>query len=76
MKPDVRKKLFEKETTYLLLIYSSNWQLLGELELVYPQDTRFENMFTTSQGVFINKPEQKSEDEYEFYKINLSRFVE
>lgn len=26
--------------------------------------------------LFINKPEQKSEDAYEFYKIDLSGFVD
>lgn len=68
------KKLYSKEVTYLFLVYDPNWKLLAELEMVYPVGTSFENIFSTSEGLFINKPEQKSEDEYEFYKIDLSRF--
>ncbi|WP_338229493.1 hypothetical protein [Algoriphagus taiwanensis] len=71
---DVRKRLYLDEVTYLLLVYDLDWNLKAELEIIYPSGTRFENLFSTSQGLFINKPEQKSEDEYEFYKIDLSRF--
>jgi hypothetical protein len=70
---DIRKRLFLNEVTYLLLVYDLDWNLKAELEMTYPAGSRFENLFTTSQGLFINKPEQKSEDEYEFYKIDLSR---
>lgn len=73
---DPRKRMYLDENTYLLLIYDSEWNLLGELKAVYPQGTRFENLFSTSEGLFINKPDQESEDEYGFYKIDLSRFVE
>ena len=71
---DPRQRLYLDENTYLLLIYDSEWKLRAELEVVYPPGTRFENIFSTSEGLFINKPEQASEDEYEFYKIDLSRF--
>ncbi len=73
---DPRQRMYLDENTYLLLIYDSKWQLRGELEILYPSGTRFENLFSTSEGLFINKPEQKSEDEYEFYKIDLSRFTD
>ncbi len=73
---DPRQRMFLDENTYLLLIYDADWKLRGELEIIYPSGTRFENIFSTSEGLFINKPEQKSEDEYEFYKIDLSRFVD
>jgi len=71
---DPRQKMYLDENTYLLLVYDQEWNLRGEPEINYPTRTRFENIFSTSEGLFINKPEQKSEDEYEFYKIDLSRF--
>lgn len=70
---DIRQRLFLDEVTYLLLVYDLNWKLKAELEMVYTAGSRFENLFATSQGLFINKPEQNSEDEYEFLKIDLSR---
>lgn len=73
---DPHDRLYSDEETFLLLIYDSEWNLKGELKMVYPIGTRFENLFSTSEGLFINKPEQASEDEYEFYKIDLSRFVD
>ncbi|MBB6324441.1 hypothetical protein FHS59_000056 [Algoriphagus iocasae] len=73
---DPRQKMFLDENTYLLLIYDPDWKLRGELEIIYPSGTRFENIFSTSEGLFINKPEQKSEDEYEFYKLDLTQFTD
>jgi hypothetical protein len=70
---DIRQRLLLDEVTYLLLVYDLDWKLKAELELVYTAGSRFENLFATSQGLFINKPEQNSEDEYEFLKIDLSR---
>ena len=77
--PDIKdphKRMYSDERTYLLLIYDADWRLKAELEMFFPSGTRFENIFSTSEGLFINKPEQASEDEYEFYKIDLSRFVD
>jgi hypothetical protein len=71
---DIRQRIFLNEFTYLLSIYDKAWNLKGELEFNYPVGSRFENIFLSGGQVFINKPEQKSEDEYEFYKIDLSRF--
>ena len=73
---DIRKRQFLNEVTYLLLAYDHDWKLKADLEITYPAGSRFENLFTTSQGLFINKPEQASEDEYEFYKIDLSQFAD
>jgi hypothetical protein len=73
---DPHKRMFSDERTFLLLIYDADWNLRAELDVTYPPGTRFENIFSTSEGLLINKPEQKSEDEYEFYKIDLSRFVD
>ncbi|MEB2776939.1 hypothetical protein SYJ56_16605 [Algoriphagus sp. D3-2-R+10] len=73
---DPRQRLYLDENTYLLLIYDSEWNLRAELEMIYPQGTRFENIFSTSEGLFINKPEQESEDAYEFHKIDLSQFAD
>jgi hypothetical protein len=69
---DVRQRLFLNEVTYLLLIYDLDWILKAELEMTYPAGSRFENLFATSRGLFINKPMQASEDEYEFLKIDLT----
>ncbi|UZD22264.1 hypothetical protein PBT90_02235 [Algoriphagus halophytocola] len=73
---DPHKRMYSDEKTFLLLIYDSEWNLRAELEVTYPSGTRFENLFSTSEGLFINKPEQASEDEYEFYKIDLSQFAD
>jgi len=36
-------------------------------------DSSWENYFIASDGFYVNK-RAKSEDEYEFWKIDLSRF--
>ena len=73
---DPHKRMYSDERTYLLLIYDADWKLRAELEIIYPSGTRFENIFSTSEGLFINIPEQSSEDEYEFYKIDLTQFAD
>ncbi len=67
---------FERTKHYVLSIYSGEWEPLGEYLFDFESELDLENWFLTSQGLFINKPEQKSEDEYEFCKIDLSRFVD
>jgi len=57
-----------------LSIYSGDWKPLGEYFFDFETEIEVENWFVTSEAFFINKPEQKSEDEYEFYKIDLSGF--
>ncbi|MFN3999662.1 hypothetical protein [Algoriphagus sp.] len=68
------KTKFERTKHYVLSVYSGDWDPLGEYFFDYEFELDLENWFLTSEGLFINKPEQKSEDEYEFYKIDLSRF--
>ncbi|MBY5949344.1 DUF4351 domain-containing protein [Algoriphagus marincola] len=65
---------FERTKHYVLSIYSGEWEHLGEYLFDFESELDLENWFLTSEGLFINKPEQKSEDEYEFYKIDLSKF--
>lgn len=65
---------FERTKHYVLGVYSGDWDPIGEYFFDYETELDLENWFLTSEGLFINKPEQKSEDEYEFYKIDLSRF--
>lgn len=65
---------FERTKHYVLSVYSGEWSLLGEYLFDFESELDLENWFLTSEGLFINKPEQKSEDEYEFYKIDLSQF--
>lgn len=65
---------FERTKHYVLSVYTGDWRPLGEYLFDFESELDLENWFLTSQGLFINKPEQKSEDEYEFYKIDLSPF--
>ena len=67
---------FERTKHYVLSIYSGDWKLKGEYFFDFEAEIEVENWFLTSEGLFINKPEQESEDEYEFYKIDLSRFAD
>ncbi|MBB6324442.1 hypothetical protein FHS59_000057 [Algoriphagus iocasae] len=65
---------FERTKHYILSVFSGDWEPKGEYLFDFQTEVEVENWFLTSEGLFINKPEQKSEDEYEFYKIDLSRF--
>jgi hypothetical protein len=65
---------FERTKHYVLSIYSGDWEPKGEYFFDFETELEVENWFLTSEGLFINKPKQKSEDEYEFWKIDLSRF--
>nr|WP_139235953.1 hypothetical protein [Algoriphagus locisalis] len=65
---------YRRTKNYLFSCYSLDFEPLGELEFSYKPGVDLENYFLTSEGLFINKPEQASEDEYEFYKIDLSGF--
>ena len=67
---------FERTKHYVLSIFSGNWEPKGEYFFDFEIELEVENWFLTSEGLFINKPEQASEDEYEFYKIDLSRFAD
>ncbi|MBC6368422.1 hypothetical protein [Algoriphagus sp. AK58] len=71
---DPRQRMYLNKNKYLLLIYDQNWNLLAELTTTFDLGTRFENLIVSNGYLLINKPEQKSEDEYEFYKIDMSQF--
>lgn len=70
------EKSFERTKHYVLSIYSGDWDSKGEYFFDFKNEMGLQNWFLTSEGLFINKPEQKSEDEYEFYKIDLSQFAD
>jgi len=65
---------FDRTKHYVLSIFSGEWEPKGEFFFDFEGELELENWFLTSEGLFINKPEQKSEDEHEFYKIDLSKF--
>ncbi|MEB2776940.1 hypothetical protein SYJ56_16610 [Algoriphagus sp. D3-2-R+10] len=67
---------FQRTKHYVLSIYSGDWKPKGEYFFDFETELDVENWFLTSEGLFINKPEQESEDAYEFYKIDLSGFVD
>lgn len=64
---------FERTKHYVLSVYSGEWESLGDYFFDFQGELDVENWFLTSKGLFINKPEQPNEDEYEFYSIDLSR---
>ena len=68
------EKSFERTKHYALSIYSGDWQPKGEYFFDFENEIGLQNWFLTSEGLFINKPEQSSEDEYGFYKIDLTQF--
>jgi len=55
---------YERMKHYVLSIYSGDWEPKGEY--FFDFEKGLQNWFLTSEGLFINKPEQKSEDEYGF----------
>ncbi|MBS9525018.1 hypothetical protein KI659_13445 [Litoribacter alkaliphilus] len=65
---------FQRTKHYVLSIYSGDWEPKGEYFFDYKGRLDLENWFLTSQGLFLSKPEQPNEDEYEFYRVDLSRF--
>lgn len=67
---------FERTKHYVLSIFSGDWEPKGEYFFDFETAIEVENWFLTSEGLFINKPEQESEDAYEFYKIDLRGFVD
>jgi hypothetical protein len=71
---DIRERTGLNKSTFILLVYDLGWRLKAELELFYDAGQSSGNIIASKEGIFITKTEQKSEDEYEFYKIDLSRF--
>jgi hypothetical protein len=64
---------FERTKHYVLSVFSGEWVALGNYFFDFKGEFDVENWFLTSKGLFINKPEQPNEDEYEFYRIDLSK---
>lgn len=67
---------FQRIKHYVLSIYSGELEPKGEYFFDYHGSLDLENWFLTSQGLFLSKPEQPNEDEYEFYRVDLSGFGE
>ncbi len=70
----IRERTGLNKFTFLILVYDLEWKLKAELELFYDAGQSSGNIIVSKEGFFIPKPEQESEDAYEFYKIDLSRF--
>lgn len=64
---------FERTKHYVLSFYSGDWEPLGEYFFDFDGSLDLENWFLTGRGLFINKPEQANEDQYEFNLIDLSK---
>ena len=65
---------FKRKKHYVLSIFNDNLEPLGEYFFDFNGELDLENWFLSKKGLFINKPEQISEDSYEFFQIDLSRF--
>ena len=63
----------ERTKHHLLNIYDSDLNPLSEYTFEYGPGAKLENYFIASEGFYVNKPDQKSEDQYEFYRIDLSK---
>jgi hypothetical protein len=63
----------ERTKHHLISIYDADLNLLSEYTFEYGPGAKLENYFIASDGFYINKPDQKSEDLYEFYRIDLSK---
>jgi hypothetical protein len=64
---------FERTKHYVLSFYSGDWDPLGEYYFDFNGELDLENWFLTGGKLFINKPEQPDEDQYEFFRIDLSK---
>lgn len=64
---------FERTKHYVLSYYSGDWEPLGEYFFDFEGELDLENWFLTGGRLFINKPEQPNEDQYEFYRLDLSK---
>jgi hypothetical protein len=65
----------ERTKHYLLSVYDSDLKLLSEYTFEYGPGSKLENYFIASDGFYLNKAENEftSEDQYEFYRIDLSK---
>ncbi len=71
---DTRKRRGLNKNTYLFMVYDLDWNLKAELKTIYEPGQILSQVVSPQGGILVSKPEQASEDKYEFYKIDLSRF--
>lgn len=64
---------FERTKHYVLSVFSGEWEALGNYFFDFDGEMDVENWFLTSKGLLINRPEQPNEDDYKFYRIDLSK---
>lgn len=66
---------WERTKHHLLSVYDTDLELLSEYSFEYGPGSKLENYFIVSDGFYMNKPENelKFEDEYGFYRIDLSK---
>ena len=63
----------ERTKHYLLSVYDTDLKPLSEYTFEYGPESKLENYFIASDAFYMNKPEQPNEDQYEFYRIDLSK---
>ncbi|MBN7818117.1 hypothetical protein [Algoriphagus pacificus] len=73
---DIRKRQGLNKKYFLFLIYDLEWKIKAELSIFYDAGQNSSQIISPEGGILVSKPEQASEDEYEFYKIDLSRFAD
>jgi hypothetical protein len=57
----------------VLTFYNTKWDILGEYFFIFEEEAELENWFLYGNELFINQPNQSNEDEYKFYRIDLSK---
>jgi hypothetical protein len=64
---------FYRSKNYLITFYNSTWNILGEYFFMFEKETEIDNWFLYDNELFINQPNQSNEDEYKFFRIDLSK---
>ncbi len=64
---------FYRKKNYVLTFYNTKWDILGEYFFIFEEEAELENWFLYGNELFINQPNQSNEDEYKFYRIDLSK---
>ncbi|MCS4436123.1 DUF4221 domain-containing protein [Aquiflexum gelatinilyticum] len=63
----------ERTKHHLLSIYDADLDPISEYTFDFGPGSKLENYFIASDGFYLNKPDQVSEDQYEFYRLDLSK---
>jgi hypothetical protein len=63
----------ERTKHHQLSIYDADLNPISEHTFDFGPGSKLENYFIASDGFYLNKPDQVSEDQYEFYQLDLSR---